>query len=74
MQLNLAIKSDSLENNVELNNIYIASIKKILTGDLEYAKLNKDSLQNSNIVKPEDFDVKTTERGTRIKRSSSNRR
>lgn len=56
----LAIKSDSLQNNVELNNKYIASIKKVLVGELEYAKLNKDSLQNNNIVKPEDFDVKTT--------------
>ncbi|MFT5754724.1 MAG: murein DD-endopeptidase MepM/ murein hydrolase activator NlpD [Flavobacterium sp.] len=56
----LAIKSDSLQNNVELNNKYIASIKKVLIGELEYAELNKDSLQNNNIVKPEDFDVKTT--------------
>lgn len=56
----LAIKSDSLQNNVELNNKYIASIKKVLTGELEYAKLNKDSLENNYIVKPEDFDVKTT--------------
>lgn len=56
----LAIKSDSLQSNVELNNKYIASIKKVLIGELEYAKLNKDSLQNNNIVKPEDFDVKTT--------------
>jgi murein DD-endopeptidase MepM/ murein hydrolase activator NlpD len=42
--LNLAIKSDSLENSVKINNFYIASIKKILAGDLEYAKLSKDSL------------------------------
>jgi len=56
----LAIKSDSLQNNVELNNKYIASIKKVLIGELEYAKLNKDSLQNTTIAKPEDFDVKTT--------------
>ncbi|NHN25595.1 M23 family metallopeptidase [Flavobacterium jejuense] len=42
--MNLAIKSDSLQKSVELNDIYINSIKKVLTGDLEYAKLNKDSL------------------------------
>lgn len=42
--MDLAIKSDSLEKSVKLNNAYIASIKKVLTGDLEYAKLNKDSL------------------------------
>ncbi|WP_338376130.1 M23 family metallopeptidase [uncultured Flavobacterium sp.] len=56
----LAIKSDSLQNNVELNNKYIASIKKVLVGELEYAKLNKDSLQSNTIAKAEDFDVKTT--------------
>lgn len=42
--MDLAIKSDSLEKSVKLNNAYIASIKKVLTGDLEYAKLNNDSL------------------------------
>lgn len=56
----LAIKSDSLQNNVELNNKYIASIKKVLVGELEYAKLNKDSLQAANDINPEDFDIKTT--------------
>ncbi len=42
--MNLAIKSDSLQKSVEINNLYISSIKKVLTGDLQYAKLNKDSL------------------------------
>ncbi|MDP5000252.1 MAG: M23 family metallopeptidase, partial [Flavobacterium sp.] len=35
----------SLEKSVKINNAYIASIKKVLTGDLEYAKLNKDSIK-----------------------------
>ena len=39
--LEMAIKSDSLEKSVKINNTYIASIKKVLTGDLEYAKFNK---------------------------------
>ena len=43
--LEMAIKSDSLEKSVKINNAYIASIKKVLTGDLEYAKLNKDSIK-----------------------------
>jgi murein DD-endopeptidase MepM/ murein hydrolase activator NlpD len=41
----MAIKSDSLEQSVKINNAYITSIKKVLTGDLEYAKLNKDSIK-----------------------------
>lgn len=47
--LEMAIKSDSLEKSVKINNAYIASIKKVLTGDLEYAKLNKDSIKALNI-------------------------
>lgn len=40
----LALKSDSLSTAVKKNEAYIASIKKILTGDLELAKFNKDSI------------------------------
>ncbi len=42
--MQLAIKSDSLETVVKNNTVYISSIKKMLTGDLEYAKINKDSI------------------------------
>ena len=42
--MNLAIQSDSLETIVNENKAYIASIKKVLTGDIEYAKFNKDSI------------------------------
>ncbi|WP_333599009.1 M23 family metallopeptidase [Flavobacterium sp.] len=40
----LALKSDSLTNALKKNEAYIASIKKILTGDLDYAKFSKDSI------------------------------
>lgn len=46
----LAVKSDSLALEVKKNELYIQSIKKILTGDLEYAKFNKDSILNSENV------------------------
>jgi murein DD-endopeptidase MepM/ murein hydrolase activator NlpD len=41
---NLAIKSDSLTKALQKNEAYIASVKKILIGDLDYAKFNKDSI------------------------------
>ena len=41
----LALKSDSLSAVIRKNDAYISSIQKILTGDLEFAKLNKDSIQ-----------------------------
>lgn len=40
----LALKSDSLSHALKKNEAYIASIRKVLTGDLEYAKFNKDSI------------------------------
>ncbi len=46
----LSVKSDSLEIEVKKNAAYIQSIRKILTGDLEYAKFNKDSVLNAEIL------------------------
>jgi murein DD-endopeptidase MepM/ murein hydrolase activator NlpD len=40
----LALKSDSLTKKMNENDAYLRSIKKILTGELEFAKFNKDSI------------------------------
>lgn len=40
----LALKSDSLTLALRQNKAYINSIQKVLTGELEYAKFNKDSI------------------------------
>ncbi|RZJ71953.1 M23 family metallopeptidase [Flavobacterium sp.] len=40
----LALKSDSLQVALTKNEAYIKSIKRILTGDLDLAKLSKDSI------------------------------
>lgn len=40
----LALKSDSLALSLKNNEAYIASIRKVLTGNLEFAKLSKDSI------------------------------
>lgn len=40
----LALKSDSLSRALKENEAYIQSIQKVLTGELEYAKFNKDSI------------------------------
>lgn len=47
--IELAIKSDSLAFAIQKNEAYLASIKKILIGDLEYAKFNKDSILASEV-------------------------
>jgi hypothetical protein len=40
----LALKSDSLTIALKKNDAYIQSIQKVLNGELEYAKFNKDSI------------------------------
>jgi signal transduction histidine kinase len=40
----LALKADSLSAALKKNEAYIKSIQKVLTGELEYAKFNKDSI------------------------------
>lgn len=42
--MELALKSDSLSRALKRNETYIKSIQKVLTGELEYAKFNKDSI------------------------------
>lgn len=48
----LALKSDSLTFAMKKNEAYIASIKKVLTGDLDYAQLNKDSILATKVEVP----------------------
>jgi len=63
----LAIKSDSLSVALQKNEAYMASIKKVLTGDLDYAKLNKDSIMatppetQKPELKPSEADLKLRE-------------
>lgn len=49
----LALKSDSLTVALAKNEAYIKSIKKVLMGQVEYAKLSKDSITQSQ-TPPED--------------------
>ena len=53
----LALKSDSLTLALQQNEAYIKSIKKVLTGDLEYAKFNKDSILATTDKAPSKVDL-----------------
>lgn len=54
----LALKSDSLTLALQQNEAYIKSIQKVLTGELEYAKFNKDSiLATATQEIPSQFDL-----------------
>jgi hypothetical protein len=52
----LALKSDSLTQALKNNEAYIKSIKKVLTGQLDYAKFNKDSILTISET-PSKFDI-----------------
>lgn len=63
----LALKSDSLTFALKKNEAYIASIKKVLTGDLDYAKLNKDSILASKIETPKEVDLNPSEADLKLR-------
>ncbi len=50
--IELSLKSDSISKALHKNERYITSIKKVLTGELEYAKFNKDSILDSEAEFP----------------------
>lgn len=53
----LALKSDSLTFALKKNEAYIKSIQKVLTGQLEYAKFNKDSILSESQDAPSAVDL-----------------
>jgi hypothetical protein len=53
----LALKSDSLSSALKKNEAYIKSIQKVLTGELEYAKFNKDSILAASDEAPSQLDL-----------------
>lgn len=55
--VNLAYKTDSLQTIVNLNNQYLNSIKKVLSGDLKSVDFNRDSLLKSQRIEPQDVDL-----------------
>lgn len=57
----LAIKSDSLETALKQNEAYIKGIQKVLKGEVEYSKFNKDSILAETVENPADFNMKTSQ-------------
>jgi hypothetical protein len=57
----LALKSDSLTSALKKNEAYIKSIRKVLTGELEYAKFNKDSILATSDEAPSKLDLSVSQ-------------
>ncbi|HEU0125416.1 peptidase [Flavobacterium sp.] len=57
----LAIKSDSLETALRQNEAYIKGIQKVLKGEVEYSKFNKDSILAETVENPADLNMNASE-------------
>lgn len=64
----LGLKSDSLDFQLKKNDAYIESVKKVLTGDLEYAKVNKDSILASDYVDPSEFEMRASQEELQLRK------
>ncbi len=62
----LAIKSDSLETALKKNEAYIKGVQKVLSGQLEYAKFNKDSIIGE-ADEPSDLNMKASEEEIKLR-------
>lgn len=62
----LTIKSDSLETALKKNEAYIKGIQKVLKGELEYAKFNKDSIL-AETVEPSEVNMKASEEELKLR-------
>ena len=62
----LALKSDSLERAIKKNEAYIKGIQKVLNGELEYAKFNKDSTLTET-EEATDLNMKATEEEIKLR-------
>ena len=67
----LTIKSDSLLKVTKENNAYINSVKAVLNGDLEYAKLNKDSIKVAQNL-AEDVNISASEKEKELRNEVAN--
>src|SRR6187402_201350 len=65
----LALKSDSLTVALKKNEAYIKSIQKVLNGDLEYAKFNKDSILSSADESSEPVDLSASQKEIELRES-----
>ena len=63
----LALKSDSLEKAIKVNNVYIESIKKVLVGDVEVAQLNMDSIKAGQLLAEDEVDFAPTKEDLKLR-------
>ena len=66
--IQLAIKSDSLSNALKKNEAYLQSVVKVLNGELEYSKVNKDSILAKSTDVPSIDDIKKVDEDQELRK------
>lgn len=66
----LNYKADSLQGVINNNEKYYASIKKVLTGDVQSVEFNRDSIFDASSIDPSQLDLRPTKRGLIVKSNS----
>lgn len=64
----LALKSDSLSTALKKNEAYLQSVVKVLNGELEYQKVNKDSIMASEVIEVRPEDVQPSKEELQIRK------
>lgn len=62
-----AIKTDSLQKIINENGVYLASIKKVLSGDIDHTKLSRDSIQPGDQPDDANLDVAPTKEELKLR-------
>lgn len=62
-----SIKSDSLLKVIEDDKIYLASVKRVLTGDLDHTQLSRDSIKPSEQKELTEEDMKPSEADLKLR-------
>jgi hypothetical protein len=67
----LALKSDSLETVIKKNEAYLNAIKKVLNGETEAAKFNKDSIKAEAAIDAETINFEPSEAEMALRQQQS---
>ena len=59
--VDLTFQTDSLQQRIVSNDAYFGSLQKVLTGDIEPDKINKDSVLNAIQQIPVEVDIQASE-------------
>ena len=63
----LALKSDSLQTALQKNEAYITSIRKVLTGEVDFAHMSKDSIKAGNTENLSELNLTATEEEKKLR-------